>query len=302
MSKRRESVRKNSALSDPGTTSRRSNPAGNTPSIPPGPPRAEIEDSFSATQPPTSHLFPSRPRASSIPLSGPSSLSRLLAQAPFEVPGVIKEITAGPENSQPEDSHPSAEFPSQADAGQMPPPPQLSPNQHTPSTPHTQGPERITVPLRPGSRASRGSTSSRFSAVLLPGLVPPTPATTVKAVATTALTEHPLESSISNSTSQPPSPVGSLSEGMANFIGRRRTTSYQVSRSSPLVSNLATGPAQTATNTWANLTNVWGFGRKKRAEPPSRPSSEADAVRVSSSSERPPGNHEVSASELLKRF
>ena len=54
------------------------------PTIPPGPPHAEVENAFSATQPPTSHLFPVRTRANSSPSAGPSSLSRLLAQASTE--------------------------------------------------------------------------------------------------------------------------------------------------------------------------------------------------------------------------
>src|ERR1700728_648409 len=64
-----------------------------------GPPQAEVQDSFRtaspptthladdafrATRPPSSHLYPIRSRSNSSPNAVPSSLSRLLAQAPAE--------------------------------------------------------------------------------------------------------------------------------------------------------------------------------------------------------------------------
>ncbi|KAG1811086.1 autophagy-related protein 11-domain-containing protein [Suillus variegatus] len=55
-----------------------------SPSPPPAPPQSDFESVFSVTQPPTSSSFPVRARANSTPVAGPSSLYRLLAQAPPE--------------------------------------------------------------------------------------------------------------------------------------------------------------------------------------------------------------------------
>jgi autophagy-related protein 11 len=295
MNKRRPAARKVSALSDPETDRKtNSDPPEPSPSPPPVPPQSEFESVFSATQPPTSLSFPVRARANSTPVTGPSSLSRLLAQAP-------------PENSM-------EIIPSSRDVSPptTPPPPPPPPSPPLPSPPtqlvdlNTQQPPslthapRIPSPLRPGSRASRGSSSSRFSAVRLPPLASVSASPTlVKAVATTALTEHDL-SSISppreySASGGPPSPQGSLSEGMTSiFLNRRRTTSHHVPRSSPLASSNFSG-APSATSTLASLaSNFVPFGRRKKVDMP--------APIIEGHVRDQTGGSEVSASDMLRRF
>ncbi|KAL4066994.1 hypothetical protein V8B97DRAFT_1874301 [Scleroderma yunnanense] len=293
---KRKGPRKASALSDPGLAPRKPSPLVDQLTIPPGPPQAEVEDSFSVTQPPTSHLFPSRPRANSTPYAGPSSLSRLLAQAPSEVPEGAIEIVPPSGDAQ------TGDGPSHYENTPLSPP-LPSPIQQVGS--HGQNGTHAPIPLRPGSRASRGSTSSRFSTARLPTLAAgSTSPVTVKAVATTALTEHPLQSSIATSHETSletlPSPVGSLTEGMANILSRRRTASHHVSRSSPLGPRFPTTP-QTATATLANLASTWGFGKKKKTEPPAEPASEAGSSRITAC-EQSRTNNDVSATDLLRRF
>ncbi|KAF9225984.1 hypothetical protein BS17DRAFT_750485 [Gyrodon lividus] len=297
INKRRPNPRKVSALSDPEIERQTTPIIPVRPSIPSGPPQAEVESSFSVTQPPTSHLFPNRPRANSTPSAGPSSLSRLLAQASPESPP----------------SKPAPEFiPSSRGEltiyGSPPPPPSSSPKQPLPSVPQSQAAPHAPSPLRPGSRASRASTASRFSSARLPTLAATSSPVAIKAVATTALTEH--TSSTIPSTHEPsslagsPSPQESLSEAMSNMsLSRRRTASHHVSRSSPLGSGFpATQPQpQTATSTLANFASNWvvPFGRRKKAEPLSAPVSEMSNGHDSSDRS---GSNEVSASEMLKRF
>lgn len=289
MNKRRPAVRKVSALSDPETDRKtNSDPPEPSPSPPPAPPQSEFESVFSATQPPTSSSFPIRARANSTPVAGPSSLSRLLAQAPPE--GSMEIIPSSRDVSPPTTPPPPAPLPS--------PPTQLVDLnvQQPASSAHAP---HIPSPLRPGSRASRGSSSSRFSAARLPPLasVSASP-TAVKAVATTALTEHDL-SSISppheySANGGPPSPQGSLSEGMTNiFINRHRTISH-VPRSSPLASsNFSSAPS--ATRTLASLaSNFVPFGRSKKVDAPA-PITEGGHVRDQA------GGSEVSASDMLRR-
>ena len=79
-SKRRESSKKLPPIDPPLETVTQPIPASEAIPIPTGPPEPEVEESFSATRPPTSRLFP-RNRSASSPTAGPSSLSRLLAQA-----------------------------------------------------------------------------------------------------------------------------------------------------------------------------------------------------------------------------
>ncbi|KIK99177.1 hypothetical protein PAXRUDRAFT_569510 [Paxillus rubicundulus Ve08.2h10] len=297
INKRRPNPRKASALSDPGTEKRGTPLVPERPSIPPGPPRAEVEHSFSVTQPPTSHLFPTRPRANSTPSAGPSSLSRLLAQAVPESP---------PEKPAPEFIPLSRDECIITDPPL--PPPSPSPKQPTSSVPQSQVVPVASSPLRPGSRASRASTTSRFSARLPTLAGVSSTGSAVKAVATTAVTEHILPTiapphEVSSRTGSP-SPQESLSEVMSNMtLSRRRTTSYQVSRSSPLGSGLPNIPpqAQTATSTLANFASNWvvPFGRRKKAEPGSGPLSETGDGQVNNEHS---GSNEVSASEMLKRF
>ncbi|PSR70585.1 hypothetical protein PHLCEN_2v13523 [Hermanssonia centrifuga] len=252
-----------------------------TPEPTPGPPDPdpEVEEPFPSRSP-TSHLLSSRARGNSLPSARPSSLSRLLAQAPVETPVEIETIV-----------------PSRAHS---PPPP-------TPSTPHPPpSPVRTTptpqigtapLPLRSGSRASRISSSSRFSA----GRIPFGTTGNAKAVATTALAaEQGVSASPSSvgsfnspkSGSLSVSPEASPTEGLSNLLPhhRRRTSSYHPTRNSPLIgtvnlpstsetsatvfngvdgaSNSAVA-GLTARHRLASLASSWGvpFGRKKPSEP-----------------------------------
>ncbi|OJA17862.1 hypothetical protein AZE42_05905, partial [Rhizopogon vesiculosus] len=157
MNKRRPVPRKVSALSDPETERQTgSDPPEPPPSKPPAPPQSEFENVFSVTQAPTSSSFPTRARANSTPVAGPSSLSRLLAQAPSEQ---LETIAPSRDISPPATSPPPPPAPS------SPSTQQVDLNTHQPeSLPHAP---HISSPLRPGSRAS---SSSRFSAARLPRL------------------------------------------------------------------------------------------------------------------------------------
>lgn len=273
------------------------------PALPPGPPEAEVEDSFQVTHPPNSHLFPVRTRANSSPTARPSSLSRLLAQA---TPETLL--------------HPDQKSPIRTPSPTTSPPPPPSPSHHTGSIPH-HAPVAYS-PLRPGSRASRLSITSKFSVGRVPALAGGASGSPIaKAAPTTALSEQPLASSPSSGDANPfglpstPSPDGSISDGMANVIlSRRRTTSYHIPKTSPLAAssssqsttNQAVRPTVTASSTLANLANSWGmpFSRRKRVELGTT-SNDIPVKPVSSINATPDNNHteaEASASELLKRF
>ncbi|KII87895.1 hypothetical protein PLICRDRAFT_112259 [Plicaturopsis crispa FD-325 SS-3] len=287
------------------TTTLSTSPTGVLPPPPPGPPQGEVEDSFRATHPPTSHLFPVRSRANSSPTAGPSSLSRLLAQAPVE-----SNLGTVPS---PRDRTPSP--------ATSPPPPPSPSHAGSGSGPHSHV-LGAPSPLRPASRSSRISTSSRFSVGRIPPLGSSSSGTpgAAKAAPTTALTEHrmspvpsPPPSSNGDTAHRPdsPSPTASLSEGMSNMLShRRRTASYHVPRVSPLAktsmpSNLGPSTSSssggiTASSTLANLASSWGvsFGRRKKSElaNSSTPLSPANATGSTDQAT------ESTASELLKRF
>ncbi|KAH9930184.1 hypothetical protein B0H21DRAFT_826142 [Amylocystis lapponica] len=241
--------------------------------LPPGPPENEVEDSFSATRPPTSRLFPMRARANSSPTAGPSSLSRLLAQAPPAEPSSESVVPPHPRT------------PSPLTLNSQPPP---SPPETTIAPPAHHG-HTMPSPLRPGSRASRVSSSSRFSG----GRIPFGTSGTTKAVATTAISEQAISSAGSSGEvtgamdgtspgSSVPSPEGSPPGGMSHLVSlRRRTTSYHVpprnpplatsvSTSSPFVTTFGGGIATggSASSRLASLASSWGvsFGRKRRSE------------------------------------
>ena len=271
--------------------------ASSTPELPPGSLQAEVEDSFRDTHSPTSHLFPVRTRSNSSPPVRPSSLSRLLAQAPpetqLETIPPSRTRTPSPTTS---------------------PPPPPSPSQYTGSVPHHV--PVVPSPLRPGSRASRLSSTSRFSV----GLIPPLGSSSLgspsaaKAAPTIALSDQPLMSSPSGeanpfgSPTTPSSAEGSIPEGMIDLLkNRRRTTSYHIPRTSPLAgsSTSHTGststtdtvqPTSTASGTLANLANNWGvsLGRKKRTRLSSLATFDAGGSADHAT--------DASASELLKRF
>ncbi|KAL0959683.1 hypothetical protein HGRIS_011381 [Hohenbuehelia grisea] len=291
--------------------------ASSPPEIPPVPHQTEVEDTFRVTRSPNSHLFPTRTRTNSSPTAGPSSLSRLLAQAPPDSTP-LDPIPPSPSRSQ----TPSP-IPVQEPTASSPPPPPSSPSHHTGSAP--QHVPTMPSPLRPGSRSSRLSTTSKLSSARLPlGHASTGSISIIKAAPTTALTEQPIASSPSSGDIEPfrspvtPSPDGSASEGMSNFLNRRRTTSFNVAStsSSPTVTakNAAPGvvggagprSSLTASGTLASLASSWGvaFGRRKRdslvAADSSRPStSHGRSQSQSGDRERPPLD---SARELLKRF
>jgi autophagy-related protein 11 len=287
-------------------------PSPSTSTLQPEHPQAEVDDSFRTvppstspmaedtylvTRPPTSHLFPVRSRSNSSPNAGPSSLSRLLAQAPAEP--TLETI-------------PPSQSPSPSPTTSPPPPP--SPTR-TGSVTHGHAPS-VPSPLRPGSRASKLSTSSRFSVGRIPALgsASSVSSTAAKTAPTTALSDHPLFTAPASfegrAVGRPasPSPEGFLTD--ANIPpNRRRTTSYHTPRTSSLVTTstmvnsgpTSAGVSAAAGSTFASLANSLGvsFGRRKKA----------DAERPSSvelpSEEGGNGTHAKSgsaASELLKRF
>ncbi|KAK7048417.1 ATG11 domain-containing protein [Favolaschia claudopus] len=275
-----------------------------TPALPSGPPEAEENEAAFMTHSPNLHLFPVRNRSTSSPPVRPSSLSRLLAQAPPDLP--------------PEPAPPSPKSPSPP----ISPPPPASPSNHTGSIP--QHVLAQSSPLRPGSRASRISTTSRFSVGRIPPLGSASSGSSgAKAPPTTALAEQLLLASSpeenSFRTPSTPSPDGSQTDGVSNVLrhSRRRTSSYHVSRTSPLAptsvseststSTATAGPVKptvTASNALANLASSWGvsFGRKKKADIMNATlTTTAEAEGGSGDGDRIDRSQET-ASELLKRF
>ncbi|PFH49900.1 hypothetical protein AMATHDRAFT_62171 [Amanita thiersii Skay4041] len=291
------------------------------PLVPPGPPEVEVEETFRVTHPPNSHLFPVRTRTSSSPTARPSSLSRLLAQAPTTTE--VQQADAVVPPSQDKVLSPPATSP-------PPPPSPTLPPDTTHQYQHVSAPS----PLRPGSRASRLSTTSRFSAGRLPVLAGAITATQggAKAAPTTAISEQPIMTSPTSSgdgnpfgSPLTPSPDDSISEGMNNVLHeRRRSTSLQVPRA--YTTSAATGiptshmmgldagrPMMSASSTLANLASSLGFGRRKgshlqqQQHGPSRLSKVAttadnDSASLRSSSASISTSGEPSASDLLKKF
>ncbi|KAF8903289.1 hypothetical protein CPB84DRAFT_1814678 [Gymnopilus junonius] len=253
------------------------------PTLPPGPPEAEVEDTFLVTHPPNSHLFPARQRSNSSPTARPSSLSRLLAQA-SPAPDAATEP--------PTDTHPSPPIPPppSSPSASIPAPQNVSPNANNNTTTNTPS---MPSPLRPGSRASRLSTTSRFSVGRIPALGT-VMSSQPKASATTALTEQAIAASPSSITdnpfrspvtSTPTPPEENISDAMTNVLNsqlsnhRRRTSSHQAIRPSPLAPTssqstvvaatiVPSRPPISTTSTLTNLANSWGmsFGRKKKTE------------------------------------
>lgn len=282
------------------------------------PPEPEVEDSF---MPPNSHLFPTRARSSSSPTTRPSSLSRLLAQAPSALEGSTDAATEKPSPS------PDPETPTVGISPAVKPPSQLfvstanatiSDNVNT-STAHgnTNSVNHTSpnTPLRPGSRLSD---VSRFSVSRIPAL-----ASQTKATATTALSDQVLSTSPENNPFRSPitpSPDESIPEAISNTINntnhRRRSTQYQTARTSPLVPSSAQGtvapsrPSLNATATLVNLANSWklSLGRKKAEvaigmlTPPVESSADTTNAHVSSELQGDGSVDGASARDLLKRF
>lgn len=281
--------------------------ASSTPALPPGP---EVEDTFRDTHPPNSHLFPVRTRSNSSPTARPSSLSRLLAQA---TPDASPDVNPTPQSSQPRQSSPPPPPPPATTSPPAPP----SPSQFTGSIP--QHVTNASSPLRPGSRASRMSTASKFS-----GRIPTLGAASnspsaAKAAPTIALSEEPLISSGSSGDGNPfgspvtPSPPEeSISEIVTTnqLKDRRRTVSSHISRTSPLATNIPLSnesigmsrPTLRAAGTLASLANSWGvsFGRRRQTELGSIAGVVESPSDARGSSDRLATD--ASASELLKRF
>ena len=255
----------------------------------PVPAEPEVEESFTTPRP-----FPARSRANSTPPAGPSSLSRLLAQAPTEAPP-DPVTTTTPERLQafPEmvidDKEPEVEPHEQQEqqeelesevADVVPP----SPRQIT--VPAYSSP-RQQSPLRPGSRSSKVSVTSRLSIGRKPGGT-----VTGKASPTTAITGLPMttgklpgELPAVLRAGETPTPEGSPSDSMSNLLKqhhRRRTTlSYPVSRTLPLTGGTTTAishapniqgstdivnetSASGAGSRLASLATSWGFGRRRK--------------------------------------
>jgi autophagy-related protein 11 len=273
--------------------------------LPPGPPEPEVEDTFIVTHPANSHLFPSRKRSNSTPAAKPSSLSRLLAQASPTAEGVNDSSAEKPPSPRPVVLEVLSTSPQKILLTPSTTTHNSINNGNTTINGGNLSPATNTPPLRPGSRASRLSTASRFSVSRKPtlGIVA---GSLPKAAATTALSEQILAQSPSPSTDHNPfrspltsSPDESISEAMSNTmedIGqRRRTTSYHPPRiaSTSSQATVVPRPTSAASTTLANLANSLGmsFGRKKKADlaagmltPPVE--SQVDATSTSARAER----------------
>jgi len=295
-----------------------------------GPPETEVEEAFRVTRSPNSQFFPVRARSSSSPGARPSSLSRLLAQAPEnQIDSLTKQgMSQCHDTMSYETSHDASSsrgapsFPPQGSylpvhiSPSHPSPPSLPPI--IPSVPKIFSTQ--VSPLRPGSRASRLSTTSKFSG-RIPALGNSLPGGS-KAPPTTALTDQTL---LSSSPSNDDNPFGlpvtppreeSVSDGVNIFLKRRRTTSYHVPRPSPLALNnplqisqipARSGSTATATNTLASLASNWGmpFGRRKMLSinslsPTIESPPQEGLAREETATER--GKRDLSARDLLRRL
>ncbi|PPR01236.1 hypothetical protein CVT24_006000 [Panaeolus cyanescens] len=205
----------------------------------PGPPDGgEVEDSFLVAAHANSHFFPTRARANSSPQARPSSLSRLLAQAPSGP----EPAAAEPLTSQDNTVVPPAAIrtPSPRLADKVLPLPSSSYNTASGSAPHspsvgnfnsrhnvnttntTANPNPIITssssnnnanvpvpvpsasspsPLRPGSRASRLSNASKFSVGRIPPGLGAVVGNQTKAAPTTALSDQQLSVDVVSSAS-----------------------------------------------------------------------------------------------------
>ncbi|EKM77300.1 hypothetical protein AGABI1DRAFT_122058 [Agaricus bisporus var. burnettii JB137-S8] len=332
--KRRASSRKISIEKAPKDNMTSITPINSPPNLPPviatGPPETEVEDTFRVTHSPNSQFFPIRQRSNSSPGTRPSSLSRLLAQAPENQ---IDVLASRHGVIQPDEAI-THETPGETSSSPPSPVPRISqsPTQISPlPAPSPRLPAIISSvpqnfssqasPLRPGSRASRLSTTSKFSG-RLPTLGTSSPGT-AKAPATTALADQILLSSSPSNDGNPfgspvtSSPEESLADGMNNLLqrnlGRKRTTSYHIPRSSPLAgSNTLQNPSQaparpvlTAASTLASLATNWGFGRRRKTDvgsllPPVESPPPEETRRQEGPSDRV--NNDSSARDLLKQL
>ena len=257
----------------------------------PIPAEPEVEESFTTPRP-----FPTRSRANSNPSAGPSSLSRLLAQAateatadPITTPTAEKaqpfpditiddrELQEEPQEQQEQQEQLQSEV---ADSISPSPPPIATPF-------HSSPPRRS--PMRPGSRSSKISITSRMSIGRKPG-----GSVTGKASSTTAITGLPITTGkmtgdlpVVRRVGETPTPEGSPSDGMSNLLKqhhrRRASSSYSVTRSFPLTGGTTTAishatnvqgstdisnetSASGAGSRLASLATSWGvtFGRRRK--------------------------------------
>lgn len=257
----------------------------------PVPAEPEVEESFTTPRP-----FPTRSRANSLPSAGPSSLSRLLAQASTEaVPDPITKPK--PDEAQPfpevvtDDKEPEAEpleRQEQQEQVQLEVVETVSPSLPPITMPFRSSPQPQS-PMQPGSRSSKVSITSRMSIGRKPG-----GSVGGKASPTTAITGLPINADklsgglpVAQRAVETPTPEGSPSDGMSNLLKqhhrRRTTSSYPVSRGFPLTSGTTTAISH-ATNVQgstdirnetstsgagsrlASLATSWGvaFGRRRK--------------------------------------
>ena len=253
----------------------------------PIPAEPEVEEPFTAPRP-----FTTRPRADSTS-AGPSSLSRLLAQAPTEATQ-DPTATSAPETVPPllgakiDDNEPQEESQEELDQEEQEPP-EAFPSPPPITIPTHSSPQSLS-PMRPGSRSSKVSNTSRMSIGRKPGV-----SVTSKASPTTAVTGLPitagkvsgdLAATLRNG--EMPTPEGSPSDGMSNLLKqhhrRRTTSSYSVARTFPLTVGTTTAVSH-ATNVQgstdvrnetsasgaggrlASLATSWGvtFGRRRKS-------------------------------------
>jgi autophagy-related protein 11 len=255
------------------------------------PPEDEVEESFHPSRAPNSRHFPN----ATAPVAGPSSLSRLLAQASSTSEAV------------PPDPMPLAPVSDVAPI-RTPSPPHAalssSPAQSHPATTAPGRPQHSSSPLRPGSRNSRISTSSRFSAPRLPAFGG-AGGNVAKAVPTTAITappglDEPVPGALGPIPTTAPLPSDTASEGMASLLARRRTTSFHVPASgSPLAAPEPRQPVGPAA-AFASLAS-WGttFSRRRKADAAQHESSSAStqtAARQDSAAGK------TDAQRILQRF
>lgn len=125
-------------------------------------------------------------------------------------------------------------------------------------------------PMRPGSRSSKVSITSRISIGRKPGgsvtgKATPTTAITGPSITASKLSE---ELSVTQRTGETPTPEGSPSDGMSNLLKQhhRRRSSYSVSRGFPLTSGTTTAISH-ATNVQGstdvrNETSIPGAGSR----------------------------------------
>ena len=255
----------------------------------PIPAEPEVEESFTTPRP-----FPTRSRANSTPSAGPSSLSRLLAQAPNEAT-LDPIMVPTPDKAQPppemviDNEEPEVESPDQQEQQEQLLPEvvdTVSPSPPTITIPFHSSPQQLS-PMRPGSRSSKVSITSRMSIKRKPG-----GSVTGKASPTTAITGLPITAgklpgdlSAARRNGETPTSEGSPSDGMSNLLKqhhrRRSTSSYSVSRGFPLTGGVTTaishatnvqGSTGNETSTsgagsrLASLATSWGvaFGRRRK--------------------------------------